>query len=108
MFRKKGTRATRTFECVAWIPPVEEMKKRSRSHSSANPDRPTPTTVGGKSAGAKMRDRSTIKRLAMYRQRPKHDAKGNVIRGGLETSPEKGAGRVQPNRKWFGIFVFPD
>eukprot|EP00301_Raphidiophrys_heterophryoidea_P013174 c2052_g1_i1.p1 GENE.c2052_g1_i1~~c2052_g1_i1.p1 ORF type:complete len:646 (-),score=131.33 c2052_g1_i1:58-1809(-) len=38
----------------------------------------------------------------MYNAKPKHDAKGKVIRGGLSLIPEPGAGRIQPNRKWFG------
>eukprot|EP00299_Pterocystis_sp_00344_P013900 c6855_g1_i2.p1 GENE.c6855_g1_i2~~c6855_g1_i2.p1 ORF type:complete len:680 (+),score=211.38 c6855_g1_i2:126-2042(+) len=49
-----------------------------------------------------MRDKATIKRLSMYGAKPKRDRNGKIVSGGLSKVPEAGAGRTQPNRKWFG------
>lgn len=46
------------------------------------------------------RDRATIKRLNMYRSRPKRDKNGVIISGGL--SKELPNSRIAPNRRWFG------
>lgn len=52
------------------------------------------------------RDRSTVKRLHMYKTKShKRDRDGKIIKdaGDLtSTTPEVGAGRTAPNRKWFG------
>ena len=62
------------------------------SKSSSNPYRPDPS--GGK-PGSRFRDRATIKRLNMYNEKP--DAAKMKKR---PTDPT--AGRVNPDRKWFG------
>ncbi|CAL8353601.1 unnamed protein product [Arctogadus glacialis] len=67
------------------------------STSSSNPDRP-------KQAGAtSLRDRSTIKRLNMYRQKQRCDNRGKVIRNlSFQSSVTPGTvARVEPNIKWF-------
>ncbi|XP_056448919.1 nucleolar GTP-binding protein 2-like [Gadus chalcogrammus] len=67
------------------------------STSSSNPDRP-------KEAGAtSLRDRSTIKRLNMYRQKQRCDNRGKVIRNlSFQSSVTPGTvARVEPNIKWF-------
>lgn len=52
------------------------------------------------------RDKATVKRLQMYKTRShKRDRQGKIIKdaGDLtSTTPEVGAGRTAPNRKWFG------
>eukprot|EP00177_Eucheuma_denticulatum_P000986 GFKZ01001786.1.p1 GENE.GFKZ01001786.1~~GFKZ01001786.1.p1 ORF type:complete len:566 (+),score=95.66 GFKZ01001786.1:211-1908(+) len=52
------------------------------------------------------RDKSTVKRLQMYKTKShKRDREGKIIKdaGDLtSTTPEAGAGRIAPNRKWFG------
>lgn len=52
------------------------------------------------------RDKATVKRLQMYKTKShKRDRDGRIIKdaGDLtSTTPEDGAGRVAPNRKWFG------
>uniref|UniRef100_A0A6T6BP81 Nucleolar GTP-binding protein 2 n=1 Tax=Compsopogon caeruleus TaxID=31354 RepID=A0A6T6BP81_9RHOD len=57
-------------------------------------------------AGSLARDRSTVKRLKMYsRKAYKRDRKGRIVQGAGDLTssiPEVGAGRVAPNRRWFG------
>ncbi|PXF46245.1 Nuclear/nucleolar GTPase 2 [Gracilariopsis chorda] len=52
------------------------------------------------------RDRATVKRIQMYKTKAyKRDREGKIIKdaGDLtKSTPEAGAGRVAPNRKWFG------
>ncbi|KAM8847579.1 nucleolar GTP-binding protein 2 [Synchiropus picturatus] len=67
------------------------------STSSSNPDR-----VKG-AGGQNMRDRATIKRLNMYRQKQRCDKRGKVIRP-LQYQSTVASGtvaRVEPNIKWF-------
>ena len=65
---------------------------KHKSKSSSNPYRPDPS--GGK-PGSRFRDKATIKRLNMYNEKP--DVEKMKKR---PTDPN--AGRVQPDRKWFG------
>ncbi|XP_041843407.1 nucleolar GTP-binding protein 2 isoform X2 [Melanotaenia boesemani] len=67
------------------------------SSSSSNPDRP-------KGAGGNnMRDRATIKRLNMYRQKQRCNNRGKVIKPlQYQSSVAPGTvARVEPNIKWF-------
>lgn len=52
------------------------------------------------------RDKATVKRLHMYKTKAhKRDRDGKIIEGAGDLTsriPEKGAGRIAPNRKWFG------
>ncbi|GAA6099261.1 nucleolar GTP-binding protein 2 isoform X2 [Tachysurus ichikawai] len=67
------------------------------SNSSSNPDR-----VKG-SGGNNMRDRATIKRLNMYRQKQRCNSRGKVIKP-LQYQSTVAPGtvaRVEPNIKWF-------
>ncbi|XP_048881431.1 nucleolar GTP-binding protein 2 [Brienomyrus brachyistius] len=67
------------------------------SSSSSNPDR-----LKG-SGGSNMRDRATIKRLNMYRQKQRCNNRGKVIRP-LQYQSTVSPGtvaRVEPNIKWF-------
>ncbi|KAM4797367.1 nucleolar GTP-binding protein 2 [Rhinophrynus dorsalis] len=68
------------------------------STSSSNPDR-----VKG-AGGNNMRDRATIKRLNMYRQKERRNNRGKVIKT-LQYQSSVASGtvaRVEPNIKWFG------
>ncbi|KAM6427743.1 nucleolar GTP-binding protein 2 [Liasis olivaceus] len=68
------------------------------SRASTNPDRP----VGA--GGHNMRDRATIRRLNMYRQRERRNNRGKLVRP-LEFQSTVAPGttaRVEPNIKWFG------
>ncbi|KAM9321479.1 nucleolar GTP-binding protein 2 [Gastrophryne carolinensis] len=68
------------------------------SSSSSNPDR-----VKG-AGGSNMRDRATIKRLNMYRQKERRNNRGKVIKPLQYQSsvPSGTVARVEPNIKWFG------
>ncbi|XP_062395314.1 nucleolar GTP-binding protein 2 [Sardina pilchardus] len=67
------------------------------SSSSSNPDR------AKGSGGSTMRDRATIKRLNMYRQKQRCNSKGKVIRPlQYQSTVDPGTvARVEPNIKWF-------
>ncbi|XP_061101496.1 nucleolar GTP-binding protein 2 isoform X1 [Conger conger] len=67
------------------------------SSSSSNPDRPKGA------GGSHMRDRTTIKRLNMYRQKQRCNNRGKVIKP-LQYQSTVAPGtvaRVEPNIKWF-------
>nr|XP_033810853.1 nucleolar GTP-binding protein 2 [Geotrypetes seraphini] len=68
------------------------------SNSSSNPDR-----VKG-AGGNNMRDRATIRRLNMYRQKERRNNRGKVIKTlQYQSSVAPGTvARVEPNIKWFG------
>lgn len=74
------------------------------------PDGRMPThsfsTSRGNTSYGHGRDRATVNRLHMYRTKAfKRDRHGDIIEGAgdlTSRTPEKGAGRTAPNRKWFG------
>ncbi|CAG5127489.1 unnamed protein product, partial [Candidula unifasciata] len=69
----------------------------NKAGHSMNPDRPK--------TSANMRDRTTIKRLQMYRNfKPKRDKTGRITKAAPFQSTLKSGtmARVEPNRKWFG------
>lgn len=72
---------------------------KSRSHHSLNPDRPRNPNETHK------RDRSTIKRLLMYKNsKAIRNEKGKIIKPAPFQSklPSGTVARVAPNQKWFG------
>eukprot|EP00640_Fibrocapsa_japonica_P007067 CAMPEP_0113947896 /NCGR_PEP_ID=MMETSP1339-20121228/67337_1 /TAXON_ID=94617 /ORGANISM="Fibrocapsa japonica" /LENGTH=168 /DNA_ID=CAMNT_0000954701 /DNA_START=1 /DNA_END=504 /DNA_ORIENTATION=- /assembly_acc=CAM_ASM_000762 len=77
-----------------------------KSGSCDNPMRPKPA----KQRGGKLRDKSTINRLKMYRSSgPIRNKEGKITGGAFMMRDRAGdrplaadAGRVAPNRKWFG------
>jgi len=87
----------------------EMVKQRVRIGAGVGGSKPRHSddvNRGKKPVGSIGRDRATVKRLNMYRTKSvKRDREGKVLDGkGDLTSrtPEQGAGRVAPNRKWFG------
>ncbi|KAM6108513.1 LOW QUALITY PROTEIN: nucleolar GTP-binding protein 2 [Pterocles gutturalis] len=87
------------------------VKPRYKGRSTINPSRAStnPDRVGGE-GGNNMRDRATIRRLNMYRQKERRNKHGKVIKP-LQYQSTVAPGtvaRVEPNIKWFGalcIFV---
>ncbi|XP_014775789.1 nucleolar GTP-binding protein 2 [Octopus bimaculoides] len=76
-------------------------ERLNKSNHSMNIDRPKSEGHGGHN----MRDRSTIKRLQMYRNyKPKRDSAGKILRPApFQTWLKSGTvARVEPNRRWFG------
>ncbi|XP_066273354.1 uncharacterized protein [Branchiostoma lanceolatum] len=72
-----------------------------KSNSSTNPDRVSGSAAGGKN----MRDKTTIKRLLMYRGgKPKRNRDGKIVRPAVFQGnlPSGSMARVEPNRRWFG------
>ena len=65
---------------------------KHKSTASTNPYRPDPS--GGK-PGSRFRTRATINRLNMYNAKPDVDKMKKA-----PTDPQ--AGRIQPDRRWFG------
>jgi len=63
-----------------------------KTSASTNPNRPDP--AGGK-PGSQFRTKATINRLNMYRAKP------NLAKM-KERPTDPNAGRIQPNRRWFG------
>jgi len=63
-----------------------------KSAASSNPNRPDPS--GGK-AGSQFRTKATINRLNMYKEKP------NVAKM-KERPTDPHAGRINPDRRWFG------
>ncbi|KAF1549608.1 Nucleolar GTP-binding protein 2, partial [Eudyptula minor] len=81
------------------------VKPRYKGRSTINPSRAStnPDRVGG-AGGNNMRDRATIRRLNMYRQKERRNKRGKVIKP-LQYQSTVAPGtvaRVEPNIKWFG------
>ncbi|RLV96842.1 hypothetical protein DV515_00012416 [Chloebia gouldiae] len=81
------------------------VKPRYKGRCSINPSRAStnPDRVGGE-GGNNMRDRATIRRLNMYRQKERRNKRGKVIKP-LQFQSTVAPGtvaRVEPNIKWFG------
>ncbi|BBH01817.1 GTP-binding family protein, partial [Prunus dulcis] len=55
----------------------------------------------GKSKSKDARTGATVRRLKMYKTRPKRDSKGKVLRNDFQ-SKELPDTRIQPDRRWFG------
>lgn len=84
-----------------------EQKHRpvTRSNKIINPNR-TIALKGGSSGKKKvthLRDNATIKRIAMYKDKPIHNAKGEFLAGAyMSRTPDAVVKRIQPDRRWFG------
>ncbi|XP_065600408.1 nucleolar GTP-binding protein 2 [Cyrtonyx montezumae] len=81
------------------------VKPRYKGRSTINPSRAStnPDRVAG-AGGNNMRDRATIRRLNMYRQKERRNKRGKVIKP-LQYQSTVAPGtvaRVEPNIKWFG------
>ncbi|NXG49524.1 NOG2 protein, partial [Psilopogon haemacephalus] len=81
------------------------VKPQYKGRSTINPSRAStnPDRVGG-AGGNNMRDRATIRRLNMYRQKERRNKYGKVIKP-LQYQSTVAPGtvaRVEPNIKWFG------
>ncbi|CAM1298973.1 GNL2 (predicted), partial [Pycnogonum litorale] len=115
---KVFTSARETFDTLSLIPIIEykyisaytmgKTKKREakkdkqlpkKSNHSLNPNR-----EAGK-GGNNMRDKTTIKRLLMYKgSKPKRNSQGRIVKPAIFQNrlPSGSVARVAPNRKWFG------
>ncbi|NXI22598.1 NOG2 protein, partial [Sterrhoptilus dennistouni] len=81
------------------------VKPRYKGRCSINPSRAStnPDRIKGE-GGNNMRDRATIRRLNMYRQKERRNKRGKVIKP-LQFQSTVAPGtvaRVEPNIKWFG------
>lgn len=80
------------------------VKTRYKGKSSINPSTSSSNPDRAKGAGGNnMRDRATIKRLNMYRQKQRCDSRGKVVKP-LQYQSTVAPGtvaRVEPNIKWF-------
>uniref|UniRef100_A0A8C4Q0S3 Nucleolar GTP-binding protein 2 n=1 Tax=Eptatretus burgeri TaxID=7764 RepID=A0A8C4Q0S3_EPTBU len=70
----------------------------NKSNSSTNPDRPKD------SVHRHLRDRSTIQRLNLYRERARRNKRGKIVKPlSFQSKVIPGTmARVEPDRKWFG------
>lgn len=59
----------------------------------------------GKSKSKDARTGATVRRLKMYKTRPKRDSKGKVLRNDFQ-SKELPDTRIQPDRRWFGMYTY--
>lgn len=59
----------------------------------------------GKSKSKDARTGATVRRLKMYKTRPKRDSKGKVLRNDFQ-SKELPDTRIQPDRRWFGTYTY--
>lgn len=51
------------------------------------------------------RSAATVRRLKMYKLRPKRDRKGKVLKHEFQSS-ELPSTRIQPDRRWFGTYLY--
>jgi nuclear GTP-binding protein len=84
--------------------PSSSGKAPSTSHSLSLKNRSSSKTATSSVHGAKVRSKSTVKRLQMYRGgKPKRDPSGRIVQKALfqEQLPSGTQARVAPNRQWF-------
>lgn len=81
------------------------MKKKERSvNVSGKPKHSLDVNrdAGNKNkSGGTARTAATVRRLKMYKTRPKRDSKGTILKHELQ-SKELPSTRIQPDRRWFG------
>ncbi|EAL67371.1 hypothetical protein DDB_G0280289 [Dictyostelium discoideum AX4] len=68
----------------------------NKSNNQNNPDRIVSKTK------TNLRDRATIKRLAMYSERPTRTRDGKLISGAFMSKDTSHDTRIRPDRRWFG------
>lgn len=78
----------------------------SRSNKIINPNR-TIAQKGGDSSskkkGTHLRDNATIKRLAMYKEKPVRNSDGELLHGAyMSRVADEPVKRIAPDRRWFG------
>jgi len=79
-------------------------KAPSTGHSLSLKNRSSSKEASSSVHGAKIRSKSTVKRLQMYRGgKPKRDPSGRIVQTALfqERLPSGTQARVAPNRQWF-------
>ena len=64
-------------------------------------NRPNDKKGAGGGAGGGSRSAATVRRLKMYKTRPKRDRAGKVLRNDFQ-SKELPNTRIVPDRRWFG------
>ena len=101
--RFKAARAGMGGSSTALHRPGKKLKTGFQKGASAdNPDR-------RKDKGqTHLRSRATANRIAMYKQAPRRDRKGNILAGKFMMETQAGGksigavARIQPDRRWFG------
>ncbi|CAI0438974.1 unnamed protein product [Linum tenue] len=77
-------------------------KKERKVNTSGKPKHSLDTNrSNGASSSTNSRSAATVRRLKMYKTRPKRDSKGKVLKHDLQ-SQELPNTRIQPDRRWFG------
>ncbi len=86
-----------------------EQKHRplSRSNKIINPNRTIALSgksgASGKKKVTHLRDNATIQRIAMYKDKPIHNSKGEFMSGAyMSRTPDAPVMRIAPDRRWFG------
>ena len=69
-------------------------------------NRPNDKKGAGGGAGGGARSAATVRRLKMYKTRPKRDRSGKVLRNDFQ-SKELPNTRIEPDRRWFGERIAP-
>eukprot|EP01101_Sappina_pedata_P006638 TRINITY_DN3356_c0_g1_i1.p1 TRINITY_DN3356_c0_g1~~TRINITY_DN3356_c0_g1_i1.p1 ORF type:complete len:733 (+),score=379.35 TRINITY_DN3356_c0_g1_i1:104-2200(+) len=69
------------------------------SKAATNPDR---LLSGSNKPKPGMRDRSTIKRLKLYKTKPVRNSVGKIMSGSFMSNDTSHSTRIEPNRRWFG------
>ncbi|KAK4771175.1 hypothetical protein SAY87_031707 [Trapa incisa] len=75
------------------------MKKEKKVNVSGKPKHSL--DVNRKDGKSEARSAATVRRLKMYKTRPKRDSKGKILKHELQ-SKELPSTRIQPDRRWFG------
>ncbi|CAF1009095.1 unnamed protein product [Adineta steineri] len=98
MSKNKGRKTKKT------TPSASSSKGPSTGHSLSLKNRTSSKNATTSVHGAKVRSKSTVKRLQMYRGgKPKRDPSGRIVQAALyqERLPSGTQARVAPNRQWF-------
>lgn len=78
-------------------------KKKERSVNVSGKPKHSLDSNRDVSAAKNGRSAATVRRLKMYNTRPKRNPQGHIIKHDLQ-SKELPSTRIQPDRRWFGMF----
>ena len=89
-------------------PPNSQMAKmkEKKSNISGKPKHSLDTNrSNGTTKNTNSRSAATVRRLQMYSVRPKRDSKGKILKHDFQSN-ELPNTRIQPDRRWFGMYFY--
>lgn len=100
------TKNTTSLPPLVVLPPVQRKMTKKTERKVNISGKPKHSLDANRTDGKNTDRRSaaTVRRLQMYKTRPKRDRKGKVLSNEFQ-SKELPNTRIQPDRRWFGMYT---